>query len=300
MNQEEKNQLVREGKFATFASIPLSVELLKQHLKSLDGVPHVPRTDFQTAFKKACADLVVHAPDPRFAEVYVPYETAEQVILSMGIVQRKDPKLDSSPKDDAQRDERLRSQAAHRVAAAGAAELSRPNTTIEDFHRVIGAAASPELVRRMLTSPQASSKVITLDGKRLAPIEFPKRRLNSADDHHIRIKIDEVAASGSSALVTIAWAKSPETVSLRDLVGRRVRLDVRRFDEVPNIADLLLSLRLVRREAEVIVAVTRALRESDKDLDVLTLKELLGIKALAAEMPANVEQVQRSLWESLA
>lgn len=299
MKKEQKNQLVRQGKVTAFASIPLSAAILDRHVKSIDGASHVPKTDLNAAIEKASADLIAYAEDPMFAEVYISEELAKRVILSLCVVQHRDPKLFDGDSTDEQREARQRSLKAHANAQATARDLKK-EPTIEKFRNILSGFDCPELVNRMLTSPAASSKVITLEGKRLEPIDFPTRKLNSAENHQVRIAVDEVSASGIYAMVTIKSAKDVSAVALKGLFKRSVRLNFKGFDAIPNLADMLLSLRLVRRDAEIIVAITRAIRDVDRDLDVLVLKEFLGLKELAVEVPEHVQLAQKKLWDGLA
>jgi len=282
MDKEEKNQLVRQGKVTVFASIPLSAEILGHHVKSIGGVAHVPKSDFDSAMDKGAADLMAFAEDPQYAEVYVDHDVAKSIILSMGVVQRRDPRLFDGTLTDEQRDARKRSLKAHTNAHTAAQDMKK-EPTVEKFENILAGFDDGDLVRRMLCSQTASSKVITLEGKRLEPIDFPTRKLNSETNHQVRIVVDEVAASGTHAMVTIKGAKNPHAVALDGLLNRSVRLNFKGFDMIPHLADMLLSLRLAKHEAEILVSVTRAIRDSDKDLDQLTLKEFLGLRELVNE-----------------
>lgn len=298
MEKERKNQLVRQGKVTAFASIAVSASILARHVKLVDGINHVPKTDINAAIEKASADLMAYADDQMYAEVYLNEELAKSIILSLCVVQHRDPKLFDGVPTDEQRVARQRSLKAHANAQALAKALKK-DPSVEKFRQTLSGFDCPELAYRMLTSPAASSKIVTLEGKRLEPIDFPPKKLNSVVNHQVRIAVDEVAASGTFAMVTITSAKDATAVALQGLFRRSVRLNFKGFDEIPNLPDVMLSLRLVRREAEIIVGVTRAVRDVDKDLDVLVLKQFLGLKELAVEVPEHVQLVQKKLWDGL-
>ena len=103
----------------------------------------------------------------------------------------------------------------------------------------------------------------------------------------------------SQPMVKLVSAKNPASVAVKDLFKRTIRLEYRRFKDVANLSDLLLSLRLAKRDADVIVTVTRALRAADKELDLLVLKEFCGLKELATAVPDVVQRIQEELWSGL-
>jgi hypothetical protein len=154
------------------------------------------------------------------------------------------------------------------------------------------------MVRRMLFSPTAAGKIVTADGKTLDPIHLPTKKLNSEAAHRVQAAVVEVSPNGTHAMVTLTWAEHPAAAALKGLLQRSapIRLEYRRFKGVDNLSDLLLSFRLARREADVIVTATRALRPSDKDLDPLVLKESCGLRELAAAVPVDVQRIQEELW----
>lgn len=298
MKREERNQRVRAGLVDTFASTKLSQPLLEQHARLFEGLPQTPLDDVIHAAKVAGGDLMAAITEPGNAALYVKTEMAISLLLSIGLLRNAQPKLKDA-KTDKEREERMRTVQAHGDAQKLSRLARTPGTTIEDFHSKLAGFDSPELVKRMLLSPTASSRVVTLDNKILEPIKLPTKKLNSQTAHRVRISVVEVSPNGTHASVKVVWAREPASVAVKDLFKRTVRLEYRRFKDVANLSDLLLSLRLARRQAEVIVTVTRALRPSDKDLDLLVLKEFCGLKELAVAVPDDVQRIQEELWSGL-
>lgn len=298
MNREEKNAKVRQDLVDLFALTNLSRSMLEMHARLLDGKPKTPMDDLVHALKVAGVDLQTAVPDPGEAALYVDTEPAVNLVLSIGLLRLAQQKL-KEPKTDKEREERDRAVKAHRDAGALARDVKSRGFTIEDFHAGLAKFDSPELVKRMLFSPTAASKIVTADGKSLDPINLPTKKLNSNATHRVRFFVSEVPHSGTHAMVRLTWAENLAAAALKGLFKRPVRLDYRLFKDIKNLGDLLLSLRLARREAEVIVSVTRALRPADRDDDRLVLKEFCGLKALASEVPADVQRIQEELWSGL-
>lgn len=300
MKREEKNEKVRQSLVDLFASTKLSQSLLEKHARLLDGKPKTPLDDFTHALKVAGVDLQAAVPEPNCASLYVDTEPAVNLILSIGLLRLPQPKL-KELNTDSEREERDRAVNAHRNAETLAQDVKSKGYTIERFHESLAKVESPELVKRMLFSPTAAGKIVTADKKALHPIYIPTKKLNSDKAHKVRIKVIEVSPSGAHAMVKLTWAEQPTSVALNDLLKRTasIRLEYRRFKGVDNLGDLLLSLRLARREADVIVTVTRALRPSDKDLDLLVLKEFCRLKELASAVPGDVQRIQEELWRGL-
>lgn len=300
MNREEKNEKVRKNLIDLFASTKLSRPLLEKHARLLAGVAKTPLDDFIHASKHAGIDLMATVTEPGRAALYVDMELAIQLILSVGLLRTEQKKLEG-PKTDKEKEERDRAVKAHRDAEGLACEVKSKGFTIEKFHEGIAKVDSPELVKRMLFSPTAAGKIVTADGKTLDPINLPTKKLNSDGQHRVRISVVEVSPSGTHAMVKLKWAEHPANAAIKDLLKRSspLRLEYRRFKGVDNLSDLLLSLRLARREADVIVTVTRALRPSNKDLDLLVLKEFCGLRELAVAVPDDVQRIQEELWGSL-
>lgn len=299
MNREQKNEKVRQNLVDLFASTKLSQSLLEKHARLLDGKPKTPLDDLVHALKVAGVDLEAAVTEPGRAALYVDTEPAVNLVLSIGLLRLAQQKL-KEPKTDKEREERDRAVKAHRDAETLARDVKSKGFSIEDFHARLAKVDSPELVKRMLFSPTAASKIATADGKTLNPINLPAKKLNSKAVHRVRIKVVEVSPNGTHAMVKLTWAEQPANAALKDLLKRStpVRLEHRRFKGVDNLTDLLLSLRLARREADVIVTATRALRPSDKDLDLLVLKEFCGLRELAAAVPGDVQRIQEELWSS--
>ena len=300
MNREEKNEKVRKNLIDLFASTKLSRPLLEKHARLLAGVAKTPLDDFIHASRHAGIDLMAAVTEPGTAALYIDTELAIKLILSVGLLRTEQKKLEG-PKTDKEREERDRAVKAHRNAEGLARDVKSKGFTIEKFHEGIATVDSPELVKRMLFSPTAVGKIVTADGKMLDPINLPTKKLNSDAPHRVRISVVEVSPSGTHAMVKLKWAEHPASAAIRDLLkwSSPVRLEYRRFKGVDNLSDLLLSLRLARREADVIVTVTRALRPSDKDLDLLVLKEFWGLRELAVAVPDDVQRIQEELWGSL-
>jgi len=300
MNREEKNEKVRKNLIDLFASTKLSRPLLEKHARLLAGVAKTPLDDFIHASRHAGIDLMAAVTEPATAALYVDTELAIKLILSVGLLRTEQRKLEA-PKTDKAKEERDRAVKAHRDAEGLARDVKSKGFTIEKFHEGIAKVDSPELVKRMLFSPTAAGKIVTADGKTLDPINLPTKKLNSDGPHRVRISVVEVSPSGTHAMVKLKWAEHPANAAIKDLLKRSspVRLEYRRFKGVDNLSDLLLSLRLARREAAVIVTVTRALRPSDKDLDLLVLKEFCGLRELAVAVPDDVQRIQEELWGSL-
>lgn len=300
MNREHKNEKVRENLVDLFASTKLSRASLEKHARSLDGKPKTPLDDLTHAMKMAGAALQSAVTDPGRAALYVDTERATDLVLSIGLLRLAQQKL-KEPETDQEREERDRAVKAHCDAASLAREIKAKGLSFEDLHARLACVDSPELVKRMLFSPTAAGKIVTADGVALAPIKLPTKQLNSQAVHRIRIRVVEVAPSGTHAMVKLTWAENPAEVAVKDLLKRAapVRLDYRRFKGVANLSDVLLSLRLARREADVIVAATRAVRPSDKERDLLVLRELCGLSELAAAIPVEVQRIQEELWASL-
>lgn len=300
MNREEKNEKVRKNLIDLFASTKLSRPLLEKHARLLAGVAKTPLDDFIHASRHAGIDLMAAVTEPGAAALYVDTELAIKLILSVGLLRTEQKKLEG-PKTDKEKEERDRAVKAHRDAEVLARDVKSKGFTIEKFHEGIATVDSPELVKRMLFSPTAAGKIVTADGKTLDPINLPTKKLNSDAPHRVRISVVEVSPSGTHAMVKLKWAEHPANAAIKDLLKRSspVRLEYRRFKGVDNLTDLLLSLRLARREADLIVTVTRALRPSDKDLDLLVLKEFCGLRELAAAVPGDVQRIQEELWGSL-
>lgn len=230
--------------------------------------------------------------------VHVDTELAIKLVLSIGLLRTAQHKLKEA-ETDKEREERDRAVNAHRDAEALSRDVKSTGFTIEDFHKGLAKFDSPELVRRMLLSPTAASKIVTADSKTLNPIHLPTKKLNSEISHRVRVAVMEVSPNGTHSMVKLTWADQPGAVGLKDLFKRPIRLEYRRFKGIANLSDLLLSLRLARREAELIVTVTRALRPADKDLDLLVLKEFCRLKDLAAAVPGDVQRIQEELWSGL-
>jgi hypothetical protein len=300
MNREEKNDKVRKNLIDVFASMKLSRPLLEKHARLLAGMAQTPLDDFIYAAKHAGIDLMAAVTEPGRAALYIDTELAIKLVLSIGLLRLEQQKL-KEPTTDKEREERDRAVKAHRDAEGLASEVKSKGFTIEQFHEGLAKVDSPELVKRMLFSPTAAGKIVTADGKTLKPINLPTKKLNSEDMHKVRISVIEVSPSGTHAMVKLTWAEQPASAALKDFFKRStpVRLEYRRFKGVDNLSDLLLSLRLARREADVIVTATRALRPSDKDLDLLVLKEFCGLRELAAAVPGDVHRIQEELWGSL-
>lgn len=300
MKREEKNEKVRQNLVDVFASTKLSQSLLEKHARLLGGKSKTPIDDFTHALKVAGVDLQAAVPEPSCASLYVDTEPAVNLILSVGLLRLAQQKLEG-PNTDKEREERDRAVKAHRNAETLARDVKLKCFTIEKFHEGLAKVDSPELVRRMLFSPTAAGKIVTADKKALDPIYLPTKKLNSEKAHKVRIKVIEVSPSGTHAMVKLTSAEQPASVALNDLLKRTapIRLEYRRFKGVDNLGDLFLSLRLARREADVIVTVTRALRPSDKDLDLLVLKEFCGLKELASAVPGDVQRIQEELWSGL-
>lgn len=300
MNREEKNDKVRQNLIDVFASTKLSRPLLEKHARLLAGMAQTPLDDFIHAAKYSGSDLMAAVTEPGRAALYIDTELAIKLILSIGLLRTEQQKL-KDPKTDKEREERDRAVKAHRDAEGMAREVKSKGFTIEKFHERLAKVDSPELVRRMLFSPTAAGKIVTADGATLDPINLPTKKLNSEAAHKVRISVVEVSPSGTHTMVKLTWAEQPASAAIKDLLKRSssVRLEYRRFKGVGNLSDLLLSLRLARREADVIVTVTRALRPSDKDLDLMVLKEFCGLRELAAAVPGDVQRIQEELWGSL-
>lgn len=300
MNREEKNEKVRKNLIDLFASTKLSRPLLEKHARLLAGVAKTPLDDFNHASRHAGIDLMAAVTEPGTAALYVDTELAIKFILSIGLLRTEQKKLEG-PKTDKEKEERDRAVKAHRDAEGLARDVKSKGFTIEQFHEGIAKVDSPELVKRMLFSPTAAGKIVTADGKTLDPINLPTKKLNSDAPHRVRISVVEVSPSGTHAMVRLKWAEHPANAAIKDLLKRSspVRLEYRRFKGVDNLSDLLLSLRLARREADVIVTVTRALRPADKDLDLLVLKEFCGLRELAVAVPDDLQRIQAELWGSL-
>lgn len=300
MNREEKNEKVRKNLIDLFASTKLSRPLLEKHARLLAGVAKTPLDDFIHASRHAGIDLMAAVTEPGTAALYVDTELAIKLILSVGLLRTEQKKLEG-PKTDKEKEERDRAVKAHRDAEGLARDVKSKGFTIEKFHEGIAKVDSPELVKRMLFSPTAAGKIVTADGKTLDPINLPTKKLNSDGQHRVRISVVEVSPSGTHAMVRLKWAEHPANAAIKDLLKRSspIRLEYRRFKGVDNLSDLLLSLRLARREADVIVTVTRALRPADKDLDLLVLKEFCGLRELAVAVPDDLQRIQEELWGSL-
>ncbi|RVT51278.1 hypothetical protein [Rubrivivax albus] len=300
MNREERNEKVRKNLIDLFASTKLSRPLLEKHARLLVGVAKTPLDDFIHASRHAGIDLMAAVTEPGTAALYVDTELAIKLILSVGLLRTEQKKLEG-PKTDKEKEERDRAVKAHRDAEGLAREVKSRGFTIEKFHEGIAKVDSPELVKRMMFSPTAAGKIVTADGKTLDPINLPTKKLNSDGQHRVRISVVEVSPSGTHAMVKLKWAEHPANAAIKDLLKRSspLRLEYRRFKGVDNLSDLLLSLRLARREADVIVTVTRALRPSDKDLDLLVLKEFCGLRELAVAVPDDLQRIQEELWGSL-
>ncbi len=298
MKREEKNQMVRDGLVDAFASTKLCRPLLEKHARLLDGIAKTPLDDFVHAAKVASVDLTAAVTEPGRAVVHVDTELAIKLVLSIGLLRTAQHKLKEA-ETDKEREERDRAVNAHRDAEALSRDVKSTGFTIEDFHKGLAKFDSPELVRRMLLSPTAASKIVTADSKTLNPIHLPTKKLNSEISHRVRVAVMEVSPNGTHSMVKLTWADQPGAVGLKDLFKRPIRLEYRRFKGIANLSDLLLSLRLARREAELIVTVTRALRPADKDLDLLVLKEFCRLKDLAAAVPGDVQRIQEELWSGL-
>lgn len=298
MNREEKNEKVRQSLVDLFALTALSRDLLERHARMLDGKAKTPLDDLFHALRVAGVDLQAAVTEPSRAALYVDTESAVNLVLNIGLLRVAQQKL-KAPQADKEREERDRAVQAHRDARALATDARARGFTIELFHSSLAKFDSPEIVKRMLFSPTAAGKVVTADGTPLDPITLPMRNLNSEGRHRVRLSVVEVSACDTYATVKLTWAANPGAVAIKGLFKRTVRLDYRLFRDVRNIGDLLLSLRLARREAEVIVSVTRALRPSDRDEDRLALKEICGLKALAAEVPTDLQRIQEALWHEL-
>jgi len=300
MNREQKNDMVRKNLIDVFASTKLSQPLLEKHARLLSGMAQTPLDDFIHAAKHAGIDLMAAVTDPSLAALYIDTELAIKLILSIGLLRLEQQKL-KEPKTDKEREERDRAVKAHRDAEGLAREVKSRGLTIEKFHEALAKVDSPELVKRMLFSPTAACKIVTADGKILDPINLPTKKLNSDGLHRVRISVIEVSPSGTYAMVKLIWAEQPASAAIKDMLKRSnpIRLEYRRFKAVDNLSDLLLSLRLACREANVIVTVTRALRPSDKDLDLFVLKEFCGLRELAAAVPGDVQRIQEKLWGGL-
>ena len=300
MNREEKSERVRQNLIDVFASTKLSRPLLEKHARLLAGMAQTPLDDFIHAAKHSGSDLMAAVTEPGQAGVYINTELAINLIMSIGLLRIEQQKL-KEPKTDKEREERDRAVKAHRDAEVLAGKVKSKGFTIEKFHEGLTKVDSPELVKRMLFSPTAAGKIVTADGKTLDPINLPTKKLNSEATHKVRISVVEVSPSGTHAMVKLTWAEQAASAALKDLFKRStpVRLEYRRFKGVDNLSDLLLSLRLARREADVIVTATRALRSSDKDLDLLVLKEFCGLRELAAAVPGDIQRIQEELWGGL-